>query len=115
MLVSTAGPGVPVVVVLVFSRKADRPVAAGLAGVGALPLRSRAMVACNWWCRDSVVASGVKGCRVLVGLHRHSVARRTRVGMMTLVELRPHGKSRGFLQMRANQETDAFMSHNMTV
>lgn len=80
MLVSTAGAGVPVVV-LVFSRKADRPVAAGLAGVGALPLRSRAMIACNWWYIDVVVASYVHGCRVLVGLHRHSVARRTRVGV----------------------------------
>lgn len=51
MLVSTAGPGVPVVV-LVFSRRIVRLVAAGRTGVGAaLPLRSRAMVACNWLCK----------------------------------------------------------------
>lgn len=61
MLVSTAaGAGVPVVVLLVFSRRMGRPVAAGLAGVGALPLRSRAMDASNWWRRDNVVASDAK-------------------------------------------------------
>jgi hypothetical protein len=69
MLVSTAaGAGVPVVVLLVFSRRMGRPFAADLAGVGTLPLRSRAMVACDWWRRDNVVASGVEGCRVFGGL-----------------------------------------------
>ena len=57
MLVSTAGPGVADV--LVFSRRMLRPppaAAVGLAGVGAAPLRSRAMFACDWACSDSVVA-----------------------------------------------------------
>jgi hypothetical protein len=68
MLVSTAGAGVPVVV-LVFSRRIGRPVAAGFAGVGALPLRSRTMVAsCDEWCKDDIVASGVERLSRLGGL-----------------------------------------------